>query len=642
MRRKEMKKLSILTITLTVILATSISGLPSMIRASSLETLVYVDPPEVRDLTPSQNFTIYVKVSSVENLYGLDVQFTWDPTIIQYVSHHKHIPRGTKTGQWPDGVLYPPTIPVKDDVNENANMPGAEPGTRYWLAEASLDPAPVFNGNGTIFEMTFHVVGLGSSPLRIVSCTLADKSGNPIPITIQNGVFVNYVPPPPPPADIYINPPRVVNSSLNPCGHFNVSINTDGVQNLYAYDFQISYNGTLLEVSNVFGNPLFPPPTVQLQFGRVRVTSALTPPAPPINGSLQLATIEFHVLAKGESILDLHNVSLTNNAGEPITYNEPGDGYFNNKLITKMFVYPPELIDPTMKPGDRFTIDIMIADMIDMYDYEFTLGYDTDVLTCLGAIIIPPNSDPHFTVQIRVDDTAGTIRVYVQHYPPAEPISILGAKAVTEIAFIVQDFGQTPLDLYDTRISDVNGNNVSHVVEDGFFATLIRDVAIVSINITSSNIVYPGRIVTIEVVAMNRGNMTTETFNVTLHYSDNIIGTEQVTLAPWTNITITFSWNTSGLTPCNNFTIWAEASPVPYEINLANNVLHDGWVKIKMIGDVNGDGVINIQDIVLITLAYGSQPGDPNWNPDADISKPWNIIDILDLVTCSAKYGWHC
>lgn len=642
-RRKKMRKLlKTLTLFLTIFMTTSIILFNSpRVSKASPDTIVYVDPSEVKDLFPPATFTIYVKILDVQNLYGIDIQFTWDPTIIKYVSHKKHIPRGSPPA-YPDGILYSPTIPVKDQVDETASMPGAEPGTRYWLAESSILPAAAFDGSGTIFEMTFEVVGLGTSPLHIVACTLADKQGNPIPATLQDGIFQNYVPPPPPPADIYIDPPMIVNSSLDPCHYFDVSVQVEGVQNLYSFDFWIGYNATILEVSDVTVNPLFPPPIVYEELGQVRISASLIPPDPPISGDLFLAIIEFHVLAKGESVLDLHDVSLLNDEGEPIEINEPGDGYFNNMLITRMFVYPPEIIDPTMKPGDTFAIDIMIENAVEMYDYEFKLSYDTDVLTCLGAIVIPPTNDTHFTVQIQIDDDAGVIWVYVQYYPPAGPFSIYAAKTVTEIVFMVQDYGQTVLDLYDTRISDEFGNGMSHVVEDGFFATLIRDVAIVFVNITSPNIVYPGRIVTIDVVAMNRGNMTTETFDVTLHYDSNVIGTQTVTLAPWTNITLTFVWNTTGLTPCNNFTIWAEASPVPYEINLANNVFYDGWVKIKMIGDVNGDGVIDILDIVLITLAYGSHPGDPNWNPDADIAAPWNFIDILDLVTCSSRYGWHC
>jgi len=75
---------------------------------------------------------------------------------------------------------------------------------------------------------------------------------------------------------------------------------------------------------------------------------------------------------------------------------------------------------------------------------------------------------------------------------------------------------------------------------------------------------------------------------------------------------------------------------------LENNVYFDGWVKIKMIGDVDGNGVIDILDLILVSTAYGSREGDPNWNPDADVTSPWGVIDILDLVTISSKYGTSC
>jgi hypothetical protein len=162
------------------------------------------------------------------------------------------------------------------------------------------------------------------------------------------------------------------------------------------------------------------------------------------------------------------------------------------------------------------------------------------------------------------------------------------------------------------------------------------------VNVTSSNKVYPGRIVTIDVVAMNRGNFTTETFNVTLHYANNTIGVRTITLGPWSNTTLTFYWNTTGQIPCHNFTIWAEASHVPFELKFDNNVYYDGWVKIKMLGDVNGDGAIDILDVVLVSIAYGSKPGDKNWNPEADVAPAYNVINILDLVTVTSRYGWHC
>ena len=65
----------------------------------------------------------------------------------------------------------------------------------------------------------------------------------------------------------------------------------------------------------------------------------------------------------------------------------------------------------------------------------------------------------------------------------------------------------------------------------------------------------------------------------------------------------------------------------------------DGYVKIKMLGDLNGDGVIDILDIVLAASCYGSTPGDPNWNPEADLARPWNVIEICDVVTIASRYG---
>jgi hypothetical protein len=38
------------------------------------------------------------------------------------------------------------------------------------------------------------------------------------------------------------------------------------------------------------------------------------------------------------------------------------------------------------------------------------------------------------------------------------------------------------------------------------------------------------------------------------------------------------------------------------------------------LGDINGDGVVNILDIVAIASIYNSKKGEPNWNPCADLN----------------------
>jgi len=54
--------------------------------------------------------------------------------------------------------------------------------------------------------------------------------------------------------------------------------------------------------------------------------------------------------------------------------------------------------------------------------------------------------------------------------------------------------------------------------------------------------------------------------------------------------------------------------------------------------DINDDGVIDIRDFVLLAEAFGSQFGDPEWNQNADISPPYGIIDICDLVALALNF----
>jgi len=329
-------KLKAQIVLLTTLLAFNIVFLGTLTPTrAQTTTVVYIDPPEVDNLFSPAQFTISVKVANVTNLYGLDFQLGWDPTIITHVSHVKKIPKDGSPA-YPDGIMYKPTINVIDQVDENAGMPGSEPGTMYWLSEASMLPAKSFNGSGTIVEMTFQVVGLGTSPLKIIACTLADKDGNPISYTAKSGKFVNYVVPPPPPANIFVNPSSIINSSLTPSSNFNISVDVKRIQDLYSYDFALAYNATLLEVAQVIGNPAFPAPTITQGTGDVRITSSLVSPTPPISGNFSLASIKFHVLAVGETVLDLHDVVLKDDQGENITFLTPGDGFFTNSAVFKI------------------------------------------------------------------------------------------------------------------------------------------------------------------------------------------------------------------------------------------------------------------------------------------------------------------
>jgi len=70
-------------------------------------------------------------------------------------------------------------------------------------------------------------------------------------------------------------------------------------------------------------------------------------------------------------------------------------------------------------------------------------------------------------------------------------------------------------------------------------------------------------------------------------------------------------------------------------------VLNNGTAKVEAApavpGDMNGDGKINIRDLVIVGAAFASTPGHPRWNPVADINKD-NIVNMKDLVQVAIHF----
>lgn len=167
-------------------------------------------------------------------------------------------------------------------------------------------------------------------------------------------------------------------------------------------------------------------------------------------------------------------------------------------------------------------------------------------------------------------------------------------------------------------------------------AVTVPDIAITSV-MPSKTVVGSGYSVNITVVVENQG-IKAENFNVTAYYnlslSDTII---DVSLAAGDNVTLTFTWNTTGVDK-GNYTIRAEASVVPDEIDTADNTHIYGMIMVTIPGDVNGDGTVDIYDLALVSKAYGTMKGDPSYNPNADINCD-GAIGINDLAINGKNYG---
>ena len=110
----------------------------------------------------------------------------------------------------------------------------------------------------------------------------------------------------------------------------------------------------------------------------------------------------------------------------------------------------------------------------------------------------------------------------------------------------------------------------------------------------------------------------------------------------WFALNLPTEWQSAepGITPIRPD--WPSFNPSlePYSLNLteARRLLSLAGYEMRLGTDLNKDGTVNILDIALVAKAYGTIPGDDNWNEIADLDNN-ERIDILDIATVAKDYG---
>lgn len=141
----------------------------------------------------------------------------------------------------------------------------------------------------------------------------------------------------------------------------------------------------------------------------------------------------------------------------------------------------------------------------------------------------------------------------------------------------------------------------------------------------------------VNVTLQNQGD-NEETFNLTLYANTTIIKTiTNITLTSGNTTTIAFTWDAIGWSK-GNYTINATITIPPWESNAADNSFTYSSVFVTIPGDVDGDRDVDIFDIIAMIGSYGSEIGDPAYNPNYDIDGDGDI-DIFDIVIACNHYG---
>ena len=165
----------------------------------------------------------------------------------------------------------------------------------------------------------------------------------------------------------------------------------------------------------------------------------------------------------------------------------------------------------------------------------------------------------------------------------------------------------------------------------------VLDLSVVSV-VPSILRTYVGHTVNVSVEIRNEGTVDADA-RLELYYNSTLIEQRAIFLLAEELRTFEFLWNTSGIVP-GMYELKAVVTATEsgfFELDTLDNVSTYNGVHVKIVGDVNGDGVVNENDLGVFAGSFGSSLGGSNWNVDSDLKKD-NIINVYDLRLIGINY----
>jgi PKD repeat protein len=511
----------------------------------------------------STNFNVTVNIFNVTSMKGCNIKLGYNASLIQALRAYPTAITASAT-KW---------LPInssgyfnfnKNPVINNTRVDTATGLEYVWISAWAFTP---FTGSGSLFTIMFQII---EAPPRHT-------------VTVPTNASVSCI--------LHLFGTEILDPSANEISHYD----DDG---LYSYSRpQILVTPP---VAAFTWTPTYPSANQTVNFN----ASASTPNGGSIvsyawnfSGVLQqygVPTTTWKFNAIGNYIVTLN---VTNSVGLWNTVSH----VVQVRPSTTLFVDPPV---STVAIGQTFKIGIIINSVTNLSSFGFKLSYNAAILQAINVWVMWPDF-------YAINQTAGVIWVNAS-CPYPYPFS--GSGAVAAITFTAVKPGICLLHLYNTTLIDFHGMPIANVAVDGSVTVTLIDVAVVNIA-SSVREVYQGNPVTVTVTAINNGTQQ-ETFWVALYYNQTangwtLIGNQTITnLLAGAEKTLTFVWNTTNApvirinSKYGSYTFKATAEILPNEVNIKNNVLVGGVVGLRLLGDVNGDGMVTLADVGLLDLIF--------------------------------------
>ena len=263
--------------------------------------------------------------------------------------------------------------------------------------------------------------------------------------------------------------------------------------------------------------------------------------------------------------------------------------------ISSVSVFPSSL---TTNVGEAFDIDVAVSSVMDLYGWEYRLGWNVALLDAVKVLESPflkgAGRPTFFTYNF--NSTEGWMIVDCTLLGEIPGVS--GGGVLSTVTFYAKNAGECPLDLFNISLINSNDQTILSQDADGYWrSTPPRDIAVVSLDVSPTTAV-PGTILDINVTFQNQGSYP-EVFNVTVYANSTFIGIQQVSLNVASSTMVQFIWNTTGFEK-GDYSVNASVDPVPGEVDIADNSkAADSLVTILALGhDIAVRNTVPVKTVV--------------------------------------------
>ncbi len=298
-------------------------------------------------------------------------------------------------------------------------------------------------------------------------------------------------------------------------------------------------------------------------------------------------------------------------------------------------VAPPEV---TTGLGRWFTVNVDVADVSDLYNWELKVYYDTAILSFNSA-----NEGGFLQTggsTVFVDDSNATLgMVYVGASLIGEIPGVTGSGTLVTLNFTAISIQNSSLTLADTMLLDSQLQDIVHADVNGYVIVGTGNI-LVSEVAPDKDTVGQGYCMNVSVTVTSECDFE-ESFNVRVYVNSSMIGEQQANLPANGELTLVFVWNTAGYEK-GDYIVNATADILPGEIDPNDNTLVNGTIHVGLPGEVTGpggepDGVVDMRDIGYVCRDFGAVSGTSEYVSVCDINNDGKV-DMRDIGIVCRNY----